>query len=122
MACAGWEMTLDFTDSRLVRKSALQISCRYPLKAYVQHTTPTLTSPPRPNPLPKPTNPTPQPARRNPSRPLDNPPLPPNALNNLLPPRLHNHAPNNHLPEGRVHRLKIEDQVELADVFEEPVE
>ena len=55
-------------------------------------------------------------------RPLGNGALRSYARNNAVEICLDDDAANNHLCQGRVHRLKVEDEVELADVLKQTVE
>ena len=73
-----------------------------------------------PHPLPKPSNPKPHPPLTH--RPLRHLPLPLDARNDLLQPRLYNHAPYNHLPQDCMQCFKVENQIQLAHVLEEAIE
>ena len=88
-----------------------------------------ITSPPKPPPPPKrpaqPAHGGPDPTATGllrPRRPLRYPPLHPHALDDSLQRRLDDDPSNDDLGEGRVQRLEVEDEVELAHVLEHAVE
>lgn len=51
-------------------------------------------------------------------RPLRDPPLTLDPFHHAVQLRLDDHAAHNHLAQGRVQRLEVEDEIELAHVLE----
>lgn len=56
------------------------------------------------------------------NRPLRHRSLRPHALHDLLHIRLNHHPSHNHLAQRRMQRLKVENQIQLADILKQPVQ